>query len=80
MSITVIQISITSTSSIMHVMANCCVMIDGTNFVYMQLHLYHTHTHYHTLRINNNLRNTSSVIVLIRHDLVTGGSLMLRSL
>ena len=56
----------------MHVMANCCVMIDGTDSVYMYLHLYHTHTCYHTLRINNNLRSTSSIIIIIRHDLVTG--------
>ena len=56
--------SVTSTSSIMHVMANHYVTVDGTYFVYMHLHLYHTHTCYHTLRIKHNLISTSSVIVI----------------
>ena len=41
-------------SSVMHVMANHYVMIDGTDSVYMHLHLYHTHFCYHTLRKKNN--------------------------
>ena len=71
MSITDIQLSITSTSSIMHTMANYYVAIDDTNYVYIHLHLYHTDTHYHALRINNKLTSTSSIIIIIRHDFVT---------
>ena len=37
----------------------------------MHSHLYYSHTYYHTLRINNNLKNISSIIVIIRHNLVT---------
>ena len=63
-SIVIIQTSITSTSSVMHVMVNHYVMIDGAGSVYMHLHLYHTHTSYHALRIKNSLISTSSVIVI----------------
>ena len=71
MGIAINQVSITSTFSIMYAMANHYVMVDGTYSGYMHLHLYHTHTHYHTLRINSNLTSTSSIIVIIRHDVIT---------
>ena len=71
MSIAIIQIIITSTSSIVHVMANHNVMIDDTDYAYMHQHLYHTLTHYHALRINKNLTNTPCIIIIIKHDFVT---------
>ena len=52
-------------------MANHHVMVDGTYSVYIHLQLYHKHTGYHALRIKNNLTSTSSIIVIIRHNLVT---------
>ena len=60
-----------ATSSVMHGMANHYVMIDGADSVYMHLHLYHTLMYYHTLRINSNLTSTSSIIIIIRHNLIT---------
>ena len=68
MSITIIQIATTSTSSVMHAMANHYVTIDGAVCVYMHLHFYYTDSHYHTLRKNSNLTSTSSIIIIIRHD------------
>ena len=65
------QMSITSTSFIMHIMVNHYVTTDGTAYVYMHWHLYDTHTCYHALRINKNLTSTFSVIVIARHNLVT---------
>ena len=64
MSITINQVSVTSTSSIMHIMANHYVTVDGIYSVYMHSHLYHTLTHYQALRIKNNLIGTSSIIVI----------------
>ena len=71
MIIAIIQISITSRSSVMHVMANHYITIDGADYVYMHLHLYHTHTHYHTLRTNKNLTSTFSVIIIISQNIIT---------
>ena len=51
----------------MHVMANHYVKIDGTDSVYMHLHLYHRHTHYHAPRIKNSLISTYSISIIIRH-------------
>ena len=37
----------------------------------MHLHLYHRGTLYQALRINMNLTSTSSIIIIIRHNLIT---------
>ena len=64
-------IYITSTPSIVCVMANHHIMVNGILSVYMHAHFYHTSTQYQTLRININLISPSGIIVIIRHDLVT---------
>ena len=63
-SIRINQMSVTSTSFIMHVIANHHVTVGGAYSVYMHLHLYHTHTHWHVLGIKNNLISTSSIVVV----------------
>ena len=70
MSITIIQMYISSTTSIICVKANYHIMVDGIYSVYMHTHLYHTHTYFQALKINKNLTSTSGIIIMIRHDII----------